>query len=368
MQTVKKIIWTIFFLMTLFGVYQMLMSKTQTTLTTVVNGQKSYAENCAVCHGDKGQGGIGLPLNAKKLSTQLSDKYLISTIKQGRQGRVMPAFMNKLDNTQIDEIIAYLRSWTDKPAPVYLTDRIRGNYSKGKAIYKSQCARCHGDNLEGYAKGTGVTKSRARALSVAAPALSNPGFLNSAPDHMLKKIIAEGRSQSKMPAFAKTLSDQKINNVVAYIRKRGSMLGAQWQNSIGDKKASIYKYYESPYTLEQTKTNMYQTIKAMNFRAYKPRLLEEDLVKKDESFEVNKNQTVFRFCNFKLLNEFLKIEPRLGVFLPCNATVIKTETDKVIVIVPNLSRIIPMFNNYQLNQNSKDISNILDEMVEEALL
>ncbi len=371
-QIVKKSIFiAILSLVLVVALYLIFIKQSQLepeVLAQTQVGKHLYAENCAACHGETGKGGIGLPLNAKKLHTQLSDKYLTSTIKYGRPGRVMPGFADKLQEEQIKQIVSYLRSWTGESAPVYTEDKITGDYANGKDIYKLECAKCHGENLQGYAKGTGVTKSRVRELSVAAPALSSPGFLNSVPDMMLKKIIAEGRVESDMPAFFEKLDTKKQNDVVVYIRKRGTMLAAQWENNFGDKKPSIYKYYESPYGLEETKANMYNTIQAMNFRAYKPRLLEEDLLKKNESFELNKNQTVFRFCNFKMLNEFLQIEPRLGVFLPCNATVIKTDADKVIVVVPNLERIIPMFNNFQLNEKAKDVTNILDEMVEEALL
>ena len=68
------------------------------------------------------------------------------------------------------------------------------------------------------------------------------------------------------------------------------------------------------------------------------------------------------------MNDFLKIEPRLGVILPCNATVLKNAEGKILVVIPNLARIILMFNNRQLEEKTSEIIGILDEMVEEALL
>jgi cytochrome c oxidase cbb3-type subunit III len=217
--------------------------------------------------------------------------------------------------------------------------------------------------MEGDHEGTGVTKSRNRSNQISPPALSNPGFLRAgaAPDAMIKMLIARWHQQY----LSTPLDDTALNDVVYYTRKRGKMLGAQWQSSINLEKAPIFKYFESPYSLEETKTNLQQAIRGMNFRAYSPRLLEQDL---GDEHSINPNQTVFRFCNFRLLNEFLKIEPRLGVFLPCNATVIKTPEGKIVVAIPNLSRIVPMFNNRQLNERARDIITILDEMVEEALL
>lgn len=59
----------------------------------VLKGAKTYAANCAQCHGPKGEGVIGMPLNRKDLQVDYTapagkDVYnmLVNTLKQGRPG------------------------------------------------------------------------------------------------------------------------------------------------------------------------------------------------------------------------------------------------------------------------------------------
>ena len=56
------------------------------------SGAQLYARNCASCHGERGDGGIGVPLALPSFQAGISDDYLRKTIHLGRPGRVMPAF------------------------------------------------------------------------------------------------------------------------------------------------------------------------------------------------------------------------------------------------------------------------------------
>jgi mono/diheme cytochrome c family protein/plastocyanin len=64
----------------------------------IARGQQLFAANCAVCHGNHGQGGVGLPLNvaanrptSEAQATQRTE-YLTRTISNGRPGTFMPAW------------------------------------------------------------------------------------------------------------------------------------------------------------------------------------------------------------------------------------------------------------------------------------
>jgi cytochrome c oxidase cbb3-type subunit 3 len=81
------------------------------------DGEQLYDRHCAACHGDLGQGGIGLPLALSKLIRSLPDSYLETTIRRGRPGRVMPAFED-LSDAQVQAIVAHLRGWTGGDSPV----------------------------------------------------------------------------------------------------------------------------------------------------------------------------------------------------------------------------------------------------------
>ncbi|MGI8857377.1 MAG: c-type cytochrome [Thermomicrobiales bacterium] len=64
----------------------------------IARGQQLFAANCAVCHGNHGQGGVGLPLNvpanrptSEAQATQRTE-YLTRTLTNGRPGTFMPAW------------------------------------------------------------------------------------------------------------------------------------------------------------------------------------------------------------------------------------------------------------------------------------
>lgn len=59
----------------------------------VLKGAKTYAENCAQCHGPRGEGVIGMPLNRKEYQVDYTSpngrdvyRMLTETIRQGRAG------------------------------------------------------------------------------------------------------------------------------------------------------------------------------------------------------------------------------------------------------------------------------------------
>jgi len=84
------------------------------------SGRILYDSHCAGCHGEKGSGGEGPALNNPVLLDTASDRYLLETVRAGRRGTVMEAFSrpsavrSTLSVTEIEAIIAYLRSWEEK--------------------------------------------------------------------------------------------------------------------------------------------------------------------------------------------------------------------------------------------------------------
>ncbi len=81
-------------------------------------GKSIFQENCTFCHGDDGTGKTppGMALGAHDLTSRevgkRSDTELAQTISQGRNK--MPAFSNKLDDSQIHELILYIRTLEKK--------------------------------------------------------------------------------------------------------------------------------------------------------------------------------------------------------------------------------------------------------------
>lgn len=91
-------------------------------------GKAKYDANCVGCHGKtgKGDGPAAAALNPKpqdhtdgKIMNALSDKYLFDIIKDGgaavKKAAIMPASGKKLNDQEIWDIVAYIRSLANPP-------------------------------------------------------------------------------------------------------------------------------------------------------------------------------------------------------------------------------------------------------------
>ncbi|WP_053367101.1 c-type cytochrome [Bacillus sp. FJAT-27245] len=79
----------------------------------------------------------------------------------------------------------------------------------GEKVYKLQCAVCHGETGKGEGAKVGT-------------AINSQIFLSSASDEDLSNYIKYGRPEAAMPAYGPRLSEEELQNVVAFIRN--------WQN------------------------------------------------------------------------------------------------------------------------------------------
>ena len=71
-------------------------------------GYDVYLANCARCHGQDGQGGVG-PKLAGVVTADFPDaQQEITVVRDGRAG--MPSFKNNLSAAQIQDVVAYTRS------------------------------------------------------------------------------------------------------------------------------------------------------------------------------------------------------------------------------------------------------------------
>ncbi|MBI3188711.1 MAG: c-type cytochrome [Gammaproteobacteria bacterium] len=323
------------------------------------DGHALYQNHCAACHGLDGQGGVGIPLALAAFQAQASDDYLARTIRHGRPGRIMPPF-SQLSDADIQAIIGYIRSWqpTIKP-PVYQDTAVAGNAITGKKLFDQHCSSCHGANGVG-GRGTGVMFSRPHDLPIVPPALNNSGFLASASDAMIHSVIAHGRSNTPMPA-AKLLgvTPTQINDIVSYIR---SLKPAPLAD-ISHEPAILVA--DSPYNYDETIAKVKAAAVGMNFRLIRDQALDSGLV--EDGKETRSHMMVY-FCNFKFLYDALAIDPRVGLFLPCRVTVIKTADGKVKVMSINPKRLSHIFNNNELDQACEEMHKLYTSILEEATL
>jgi mono/diheme cytochrome c family protein len=79
-----------------------------TTAADVAAGRKLFLQSCASCHAPDAHGDEGPDLH----DLQISDRRIATVIKKGIKGE-MPSFSRKINDAQIVELRAYLRSLTD---------------------------------------------------------------------------------------------------------------------------------------------------------------------------------------------------------------------------------------------------------------
>lgn len=181
----------------------------------VEKGKALFGENCVACHQEDA---IGLPGTAPSLANPellsiASDKFLESTIRDGREGTGMPPF-DHLGRSGVKSIVAYLRSSQKSPnrsTEVDAQPEAHGDPRLGQQWYDYICSTCHGLSGDGYESGGTGT------------AIGKPGFLSKVSDGFIRETIKKGRSNTRMRGFSgatglANLSDQEVDDIIVYLR------------------------------------------------------------------------------------------------------------------------------------------------------
>ena len=92
---------------------------------------------------------------------------------------------------------------------VLVTPAFGEDLAKGKKIYTDKCLKCHGE------KGRGDGRM-AEDLSKKPADYTDEAKMSKFTDADLKKTVKEGKKP--MPAFGKKLTDEQIDDVIAYVR------------------------------------------------------------------------------------------------------------------------------------------------------
>lgn len=176
-------------------------------------GEKIYKQQCFACHGDngKGQGAKeGTAINNQHYLNTVSDKDIYQTIKNGRDGTVMPAYGSNLNENDLENLTAFIRNWQSESLDLKAPEKITGDAENGKKLYNLYCANCHG--LEGAGKKKMGT------------VLASPQKLQYITDKQIWISTAYGREDTRMGPSLKgldgvrQLSEQHISDIVVYIR------------------------------------------------------------------------------------------------------------------------------------------------------
>lgn len=171
----------------------------------------NYARLCAACHADDGTGyraDHAPSLVNPTFLESATDEFLRRSIIFGRPGSSMAAYGKALggplDDAAVTGIVAWIRA--KGPQARTLPAVPRGNASRAGDLYGQYCKSCHGD-----------AKTRGEG-----PHLVNSQFLSAASDAFIKHAIVQGRPKTRMLAFGNVLTDDQVNDLVAYIREMGS--------------------------------------------------------------------------------------------------------------------------------------------------
>jgi mono/diheme cytochrome c family protein len=196
-------------------------------------GRVAYQNACASCHGVNLEGGsaphpdpnINAAWPAPALnnivaryrdSAIVSDvhQHIMLTLRYGRTGSPMQAFSigsgGALSDNQLESITAYILSVQTGELP-----RAQGFVGQSRdSLFANNCARCHGQNAEGYIG--------PQLLNVFERYGWRPGDDASLEQAKaaVKHALVVGRlvpGQAPMPSFALELTDEAIDEIVEYL-------------------------------------------------------------------------------------------------------------------------------------------------------
>jgi mono/diheme cytochrome c family protein len=199
-------------------------------------GERIYAERCAVCHGPEGRGNgpaapsmiprprdfaSGFKYRTTPPDHPPRDEDLIRTVTNGLTGSAMPHFHDVLSADEIRAVVSYIKRFSPlfrsaQVARIPVPPRPRptaDGLARGRAVYDKSCAVCHG------ADGRAMTPlPDAKGLPVHVRDLTAPWTFRggSRPDEIWMRVTT-GLHPSPMPAFQQTLSVAERWDVVNYV-------------------------------------------------------------------------------------------------------------------------------------------------------
>ena len=173
-----------------------------------LSGEEMYARVCARCHGENGEGGVGLALNTKAYLRNATDEDIRAAIVLGRGTAEMLAWgdLGLLTERQIDELVAMIRTWEPDapedvgPAVAEPANAAHGNPESGEVLFAQFCSGCHGLNGETSVGDEFILRQE----------------VNSQDDATIARGIRDGGQG--MPSFHALLITEEINDLLALMR------------------------------------------------------------------------------------------------------------------------------------------------------
>ncbi|MCL4237561.1 MAG: c-type cytochrome [Anaerolineae bacterium] len=180
-----------------------------------LRGAAVYAEFCQACHGPQGEalgtGAAFAAIDAAALAGGGARQAILEGAGSADSGAAMPPYGDVLSGAQVDDLLAYLGTWTTGETPPLPEPNIgplpesvegfAGDPAAGAAVYARFCAGCHG--ASGAGRG--------------APAF--PKLAGEAAQ--IASVARQGHESPFMPAFGAAqggpLSDAQLTDLEAYL-------------------------------------------------------------------------------------------------------------------------------------------------------
>jgi mono/diheme cytochrome c family protein len=223
-------------------------------------GKSLYAQNCAVCHGERGQGSarpVGGPVlprdfSAPQSRAELSRERMIASVTNGRPGTAMASFAGRLPTPDIEAVVDYIRAalmvpasetisgirahggreadqtGVQKPAgsltsvadmSLPLPNGLIGDPAKGARFFNANCATCHGKLGDGKGPRAYFINPKPRNFvdTYSRAVLNRPAIY---------AATSMGKLGTEMPAWSKVLTDQEVADVAEYVFRQFIRPGA----------------------------------------------------------------------------------------------------------------------------------------------
>jgi mono/diheme cytochrome c family protein len=178
-------------------------STTQKTADTA--GAESYAQRCAICHGDSREGILPAFPPLQGINRRMIDAQITEIIHSGKDR--MPGFAD-IKGEELAGLLHYLKTADESSAKLATSDSTAeadsGLTKAGGVLYRQNCAFCHGRDTTGGESGPDLTQSKIVLADVNGDKIS--------------QVVREGRPEKKMPAF--NFSGQEMRSLTAFIHEQ----------------------------------------------------------------------------------------------------------------------------------------------------
>jgi len=205
-------------------------------------GRVVYAQNCMVCHGERGQGspsanGLIPPrdFTTPQARAELTRERMLTSVNNGRPNTAMAPFANRLSANDIDAVVDYIRAGLMLPSAggisgtnahsgrqdqlaaegmaLPFANGLTGNIARGEKMYMANCATCHGSKGDG--KGP-----RAYFINPKPRNFIDPKFRLAFNRPAIYTAVHDGRLGAEMPAWSKVLNEQEMTDVSEFVFRR----------------------------------------------------------------------------------------------------------------------------------------------------